>query len=157
MIYKEQIKYNCNVHADVYEHGEVVKTIDQSNLLMSRGKGIILEALCNPNPLYGNLTSMVFGDSETLASTGDTLVSFGNYLINNTTGYALDTVNFDNVRLYWQLSESEFNGKTIKTIGLIGSNRTYNYVFNRVNVDPSLYIKKSPYIKITGYWEIYLT
>ena len=157
MIKKENVTYNCNLHLDVFENDNLINSIDKNNLLMDTGKLVLFEAMCNPSPLYGNVSSMIFGDSDVAATVSDNTTSFGSYHINDTTGYVLDLVNYDNVKIYWQLIESEFNGKTLKTIGLIGSNRTYNYIFNRINLMVGEYIVKTPYIKVTGYWQIFLT
>lgn len=157
MIKSEQINYQCNLHIEIYENNELINTIDKSNLLLNDGKLLILECLCNPTSVYGNLTSMIFGDSSTTATVTDQISNYGTYVINNTTGYVLDTTNKDNVKVYWSLGESEFNGKTLRTIGLIGGSRIYNQVFNRVNLDPSEYVTKTPYIKLSGYWQISLS
>lgn len=157
MINNENIKYTCNLHINVYENDELINTIDEHNLLLQDGKLLILECLCNPNSIYGNLTSNIFGDSDVTATYTDQISDFGNYLINDTNGYSIDMDNKDNVKIYWVLKESEFNGKILKTIGLIGGNRVYNKVFNRVNIDSSKYITKTPYIKLSGYWQIFLS
>lgn len=157
MIKKEPINYKCKMHMNVYENDKIVNTIEKSNLLLKTGKLIILECLCNPTPIYGNLTSMVFGNSETVADVNDSISDFGDYHVNNTVGYNIDQTTYDNVKIYWSLSESEFNNKTLKTIGLVGNNSSYNHVFNRINLLTQEYIVKAPYIKITGYWQIFLT
>jgi len=152
----ENLKYNCKAHIDVYEKDKLINTIEKTNLLMKTGKLVLFESLCNPNPLYGNLNLMVFGDSDVLVDENDNLGSFGNSHVNDTNGYSLDLDNFDNVKIFWELKEPEFNGRTLKTIGLMGSNRSYNFVFNRINLDTNEYINKTPYIKISGYWQIFL-
>ncbi|MDX9694583.1 MAG: hypothetical protein RBT49_02230 [Bacteroidales bacterium] len=157
MMNTEMIKYSCNLHVDVYENDELINTIDKHNLLLKDGKLLILECLCNGNSVYGNLTSNVFGDSDVTATYTDQINDFGTYHINDTTGYVLDMDSKDNVKIYWVLRESEFNGNVLKTIGLVGGNRTYNQVFNRVNIDPGEYVTKTPYIKLSGYWQIFLS
>jgi len=155
MIGQEKLKYKCDVHVDIYEHDKLINTIDKSNLLLKTGKLIILECMCNVVANYGVLNSMAFGNSDSLATIDDDIYNFGTYHVNNTTGYVLDLVNFDNVKIYWELTESEFNGNTIKTIGLVGSNKIYNMVFNRINLDLEEYVDKKPFVKLSGYWHIY--
>lgn len=155
MIIKEQVKYNCVFSANVYENDVLINTIEEHNLLLDSGKVLMLESMFSSSPIYGNIGSMVFGDSEVTPTVSDNVTDFGNYYINNTTEYYVDPTTLE-AKVYWQIGEAEFNGNTIKTIGLVGSNRIYNYVFNRINLDSGDWIVKMPHIKATGYWQITL-
>ncbi len=149
----EVIKYKCEFIADVYDNGELVKTIKNHNVLTNMGKLIMLSRLCNPYPPYPYLNHMIFGDSTYAATVLDNLDDFGSFYINNTIGHKLNMVTEDSVELYWELGESEYNGRTIKTVGLASD----DYVFNRVVFPEIDYTLKMPSMKLIGKWIIRLT
>lgn len=149
----ENIYYECEVVMDVYENGVLAKTVTKHNVLTNLGKLVIMARLCDPNPPYSHLNHMVFGDSTTEPTILDNFDDFGYFYINDTLGYKLNLITEDSVEVFWELGESEYNGNTIKTVGLASD----DWVFNRVNFPESDYTVKTPSTKIVGKWIIRIT
>lgn len=149
----ETINYTCDFEMKVYDNGVLQKTIINKNVLTNEGKLIILARLCDATPPYNHLNHMVFGDSIYAATVLDVLDDFGYFYMNNTIGYKLNPITEDSVELFWELQESEYNGRWIKTVGLASD----DYVFNRVVFPEIDYTFKMPSMKLVGKWIIRLT
>lgn len=147
---KEQINYKCELDLFVYENGELVNTIKKENLLTNQGRLIILSAICNSYTPYGYIDKMVFGNDDTAPTVNDELISFGDYLIRSTTGYEVDLVNENAVKVYWELDELEYNNKIVKCVGLT----TGSYLFNKIVLDVEDQINKTATSKLAGVWTI---
>lgn len=148
---KEQIKgYKCELSFKVIDNGEVIKEVKDENLLLANGRLMLLSNLVDPNSPYGRCDWMCFGDSEVAADVEDEFAEFGDYYVRPTKGFNLDLDTKSSVEVYWELSEVEFNGKTLKTIGLCSQNTT----FNRVVLDVEDHTLKTPTMKLVGKWTI---
>jgi len=147
---KETIEYQCQVVADVFRNGVKEKTITATNILTNLGKLVMLSRLCDPTPPYAHLNHMIFGNSTYEPTVLDNFDDFGDYYVNNTRGYKMNMITEDSVEVFWELQESEYNGYTIKSLGLASD----DYVFNRVLFYEEDFTLKDPSVKIVGKWVI---
>lgn len=157
-----ELKYKCSVEAVVEEKIDgvfvPVKSFKKDNLLLNLGKKIILQrmfGLTSSLP-YNIINRMFYGTKDEATAPLDetnTISSFSPVLGVNNLGTPVLSGN--SIVVPFVLEDNEFNGYTIRSIGIGCIHGTSDYYpMNRVLLDGGNEIEKTANIRFSGVWTI---
>jgi hypothetical protein len=154
---------NSTINIKTYLHGNIYERNDdgslvlkhsfvQKNMLLNTGKANLYSKMFGASG--GStlaVTKMLFGNGVGAVSETDTLSSFGTLVHINNLG--VKTVSNNSLNIAFSLSETEFNGVAITSVGL-GVASTPVIPYNRIELTGNNIITKLNNIVFSGTWNI---
>jgi hypothetical protein len=145
---KDRQGYRGSFNLQVYDaDGKLIRDYRKHNLIVDSAKGVMARLVGGDFDGYA-ITDIACGDSDAAADVTDTDIT--NAFVKQVIGISFpepDQVQFD-----WHLASEEYNGKTIKELGLLTENGT---LFARIVLDAP--IPKTSQFSMDVQWVIEFT